>query len=118
MLNAQLAATTIHRRRHPSCKTPTSHGGGVGEIHGVPLTCLGEVSDLSETSPRRLGEVSGKSRTSRGSRGRLGEVADKSATSPGLPRDVSDLSRGSFGEVVFACLLARGRLGEVSGKFV
>ena len=71
MINAQLAATTIHRRRHPSCKTPTSHGGGVGEIHGVPPTCLGEVSDLSDTSPRRLGEVSGKSRTSRGS---LGEV--------------------------------------------
>jgi len=67
----------LHRRRHPSCKTPTSHGGGVGEIHGVPPTCLGEVSDLSETSPRRLGEVSGiadvsgKSWTSRGS---LGEV--------------------------------------------
>ena len=64
----------------------------------------GEVSDLSETSPRRLGEVSGKSRTSRGSRG---QVCDKSETSPRRLRLVSGKFRGS-----------RGRLGEVSGKFV
>ena len=43
-----------------------------------------------------------------GSRGRLGEVADKSTTSPRLPRDVSDLSRGSFGEVVDVSGKSRG----------
>ena len=69
---------------------------------GFHRLCLGEVSDLSETSPRRLGEVSGKSRTSLGSLGEVVDVSGKSRTSLRQVRDVSDLSRGS-----------RGRLGEV-----
>ena len=74
-------------------------------------TCIGQiplhelprdVHDFPETSPRQVGDVSGKSRTCR----RLvRDFPETSTTSPRLPRDVRDFPETS-----------PRRLGEVSDK--
>ena len=58
-----------------------------------------DVHDFPETSPRQVGDVSGKSRTCRRLVRDFSETSTTSPRRPRLPRNFTETSRGSLGQV-------------------
>ena len=115
MINAQLAATTTSSSSSILQNTYVTRGRGWRNPWGFTDLSRGSfrlVRDFPETSRWSFG----KSRTSRGSRGRLGVVADvsgKSRTSLRQVRDFPETSPTCLGEVSEKSWTSRGSLGEV-----